>query len=77
MWNNYWEGARDLHVVAIDVEGGRSQGRGTMLSPEKCYNVWGRRKRPEEKPYKGRRNSGTRENIRTSAVSWLWEVTDT
>lgn len=32
------------------------------MSPEKRYNVWGRRKRPEEKPYKGRRDPGRREN---------------
>lgn len=45
------------------MEGGRSQERGPKLSPERCSDFWGQRKRPEEiekKVYEGRRETSRR-----------------
>lgn len=42
------------------MEGGRRQGRGPKLSPERHYNFWGGMNRPErteKKPQKGRRET--------------------
>ena len=62
MWNNDWESARDLNVGAIGTGSGRSQGRGSKLSPERHYSFWGWMNSPgitEKKSQKGRRETST------------------
>lgn len=55
------------------MEGGRSQGRGPELSPERHYNFWGGMNRPgrtEKKPQKGRRETSREWNTFNSHYMW-------